>query len=35
MIEHNILFFTATIVKWKNLLKPDNYKNIITSTLLS
>ena len=26
-------FFTATILEWKHLLKPDKYKHIITSSL--
>ncbi|MGZ5254117.1 MAG: hypothetical protein ACXWV4_07170 [Flavitalea sp.] len=26
-------FFTATILEWENLLQPDKYKSIITSSL--
>ena len=29
----NIAFFTATILEWKHLLKPDKYKNIIIKSL--
>lgn len=29
----NTFFFTATILEWKHLLKPDKYKAIIISTL--
>jgi hypothetical protein len=27
-------FFTATILEWKHLLKPDKYKDIIIKSLL-
>ena len=30
---HNTYFFTATVLEWKKLLKPDKYKDIIISTL--
>ena len=33
MKENHVLFFTATIVNWKNLLKPDKYKQIILGSL--
>ena len=33
MIENHILFHTATIQGWKNLLKPDKYKQIIIDSL--
>lgn len=34
MFEHQyIAFFTATILEWKHLLKPNKYKNIILSSL--
>ncbi|GGK76097.1 transposase [Rufibacter glacialis] len=34
MEEHqHITFFTATILEWKHLLKPDKYKNIILDSL--
>ena len=32
-MEDFILFFTATIVEWKPLLKPDKYKQIIMDSL--
>jgi REP element-mobilizing transposase RayT len=31
--EHPIQFFTATILNWKHLLKPDKYKHLIISSL--
>ncbi len=32
--EHcKIGFYTATILEWKNLLKPDKYKDVITNSL--
>ena len=33
MEEYKIQFFTATILNWQHLLKPDKYKNIIISSL--
>ena len=33
MITSHLQFFTATIVCWKNLLKPDKYKDIIIKSL--
>ena len=34
LFEHQyIAFFTATILEWKKLLKPDKYKKIITNSL--
>ncbi len=33
MIENHVLFFTATIVNWYNLLIQDKYKKIITDSL--
>lgn len=27
--EHYVQFFTATILEWKHLLKPDKYKQLI------
>ncbi|OFX24890.1 MAG: transposase [Bacteroidetes bacterium GWA2_31_9] len=33
MIENNILFHTATIQGWKNLLKPDKNKQVIINSL--
>ena len=33
MYKNHVLFFTATIVDWKNLLKPDKYKQIIVDSL--
>ena len=29
----HVYFYTATILKWQNLLKPDKYKDIIISSL--
>ncbi len=34
MRENHILFFTATIIKWKHLLKLDKYKQIILDSLV-
>ena len=31
--QQHIAFFTATILEWKHLLKPDKYKDIILSSL--
>ena len=31
--QHPIQFFTATILEWKHLLKPDKYKDIIIESL--
>lgn len=31
--QQHIAFFTATILEWKRLLKPDKYKDIILSSL--
>ncbi|MEO7312706.1 MAG: hypothetical protein ABIX01_20135 [Chitinophagaceae bacterium] len=31
--EHYPQYFTATILEWKPLLKPDKYKDIITGSL--
>ena len=31
--EEYVQFFTGTILKWKNLLKPDKYKQIILDSL--
>ncbi len=34
MFEHqHIAFFTATILEWKHLLKPDKYKELIIQSL--
>ncbi len=33
MITESPQFFTATILEWKRLLKPDKYKDIIISSL--
>lgn len=33
MPSHKIQFFTATILKWKNLLENDKYKQIILSSM--
>ncbi|HYG37423.1 MAG TPA: transposase [Cytophagales bacterium] len=33
MYDHHAQFFTATILEWKKLLKPDKYKNIIVDSL--
>lgn len=33
IITENAQFFTATILEWKRLLKPDKYKDIIISSL--
>jgi len=33
-IEYFTQFFTATILEWKHLLKPDKYKDIITGSLM-
>ena len=33
MNENHIFFFTATIVEWKHLLKPDKYKQLIVDSL--
>ena len=30
---NSVLFFTATILQWQNLLKPDKYKDIIINSL--
>ena len=30
---HHPQYFTVTILKWQNLLKPDKYKNIIIGSL--
>ncbi|MEO7048139.1 MAG: transposase [Ferruginibacter sp.] len=32
--QHSPQFFTATILEWKHLLKPDEYKQIIIDSLL-
>lgn len=32
-MHHSIYFFTATILNWQNLLKPDKYKQIIYDNL--
>ncbi len=32
--DHHPQFFTATILEWKHLLKPDEYKHIIVESLL-
>jgi REP-associated tyrosine transposase len=32
--QHYTLFFTATILEWKHLLKPDEYKQIVIDSLL-
>ncbi len=32
--DHHPQFFTATILEWKHLLKPDEYKQIIIDSLL-
>jgi putative transposase len=29
----NLYFFTATITQWRNLLKPDKYKDILIDSL--
>lgn len=31
--QRHIAFFTATILEWKHLLKPDEYKHIIIESL--
>ncbi|MCC9165461.1 transposase [Pontibacter harenae] len=31
--QRHIAFFTATILEWKHLLKPDKYKNLIIESL--
>jgi putative transposase len=31
--QRHIAFFTATILEWKPLLKPDKYKNILLESL--
>jgi hypothetical protein len=31
--EEYVQFFTATILEWKHLLKPDKYKQIILDSL--
>ena len=31
--QHPVQFFTATILKWKRLLKPDKYKDIVIESL--
>ncbi|WP_369426430.1 hypothetical protein [Pontibacter anaerobius] len=31
--QQHIAFFTATILEWKHLLKPDKYKQIIVDSL--
>jgi len=31
--EYHAQYFTATIVKWQHLLKPDKYKDIIAGSL--
>ena len=31
--EHYVQFFTATILEWKHLLKPDKYKQLILDSL--
>jgi len=31
--QQHIAFFTATILEWKHLLKPDKYKDIILNSL--
>ncbi|MBF9254227.1 transposase [Pontibacter sp. 172403-2] len=31
--QQHMAFFTATILDWKHLLKPDKYKDIILSSL--
>src|SRR5215213_3581658 len=33
LTEYYPQFFTATIMEWKHLLKPDKYKDIITNSL--
>src|SRR4029079_5438113 len=33
LTEYYPQFFTATILEWKHLLRPDKYKNIITDSL--
>ena len=33
MYQHHIQFFTATILWWKHLLKPDKYKQIIIDSM--
>ena len=33
MYQHDIQFFTATILWWKHLLKPDKYKQIIIDSM--
>ena len=33
MITESPQFFTATILEWKRLLKPDKFKDIIISSL--
>ncbi len=31
--NHHSQYFTATILEWKHLLKPDKYKDVITDSL--
>lgn len=31
--EHYVQFFTATVLQWKHLLKPDKYKQLILNSL--
>ncbi len=33
MIEHEIQFFTATILKWQKLMKSDDFKEIVMNSL--
>ena len=33
LTEYYPQFFTATILEWKHLLRPDKYKNIIADSL--
>jgi putative transposase len=33
IIENPVVFFTATILEWKKLLKPDKYKDILVQSL--
>jgi REP element-mobilizing transposase RayT len=30
---HHLQYFTATILEWKHLLKPDKYKDVIVASL--
>ena len=32
-MESHVIFFTATILEWKKLLKQDKYKEIVISSL--